>query len=64
MLKTFCAAEFTCHADEVENNISILREHGYCWELNRYPDEKNEYREYVFRVFIKINLITGRVEPQ
>lgn len=64
MLKTWTAAEFTCHADEVEKNKVILKERGYCWELRRQPEEKNEYREYSFRVFIIVNLATGKVEPQ
>lgn len=64
MMKSFTTAEFTCHADEIEKNITILKERGYCWELNRFPNEPNEFREYSFRVFVIINLNKGMVEPQ
>lgn len=64
MLKSFTTVEFTCHADEVEKNKWILKKEGYCWELNHFPNETNEYRKYSFRVFVIINLNTGRVEPQ
>ncbi len=64
MLKTFTTAEFTCHAKEVEANKKELSIGGYCWELSRFPNAENPYREYSFRVFIIINLTRGTVEPQ
>lgn len=64
MLKTFTTAEFSCHADEVEANKVILKARGYAWELSRFPNAENPYREYSFRVFIIINLTRGTVEPQ
>lgn len=64
MLKTFTAVEFTCHADEVEKNKAELKLGGYGWELLRFPNVENPYREYSFRVFIIINLTRGTVEPQ
>lgn len=64
MLKTFTTVEFTCHADEVEKNKEDLKLKGYCWELSRFPNAGNPYREYSFRVFVIINLTRGTVEPQ
>lgn len=66
MLKIFTTVEFTCHAKEVEKTKEELSIDGYCWELSRFPNAENPYREYSFRVFVIITIKpgAGRVEPQ
>lgn len=63
-VKSYTTVSLYCHADAVEDTQKQLKEKGYCWTLNRYPNFTNEYREYQFDVMAIVNFTTGTVEPQ
>lgn len=63
-VKSYTTVSLYCHADAVEDTQKQLKEKGYCWTLNRYPNFTNEYREYQFDVMAIVNFSTGKVEPQ
>ena len=63
-MRSYCATTLTAHKDQVDEFTKQLKELGYCYELRQYKTEPNPYREYEFRVFTSINLLTGQVVPQ
>lgn len=63
-LASWTTVSLMCHANQVEDAQKQLKEKGYCWTLNRYPNFTNEFREYQFDVLAIVNFSTGKVEPQ